>query len=207
MTAAPVDAHPPPGATTDATDDDGRAASYACGADSAGDSGATLATCGVNAGSTYASSCGPSDSSRVGFHDFQSPPCKNSDTLFRDSAHFVTPGGNPTFCAQADGMDYQSRPNWLLPPFLDMTNATKGGLIISPRASNCKRLARELRTSRFDMATLAHSDYHGGTDGKPNLTIGFIHECGYDSISVEASKDTLLCYNDIILVHWKVVTG
>ena len=63
-----------------------------------------------------------------------------------------------------------------------MTNATKGGPIISPCASNCEWLARELRTSRFDMATLAHSDYHGGTNGMPNLTIGFIHECGYESI-------------------------
>ncbi len=57
------------------------------------------------------------------------------------------------------------------------------------------------------MATLAHSDYHGGTDSVSNLTIGFIHECGYDSILVEASKDILLCYNDIILVNQKVVTS
>ena len=104
-------------------------------------------------------------------------------------------------------MGYRSCPNRSRPPSLDAANAPKGGQIVSPHASNQERLARELKTSRFDMTILAHSDYHGGTDGVSDLTIGFIHECGYDSISVEASKDTLLCYNDIILVHWKVVTG
>jgi hypothetical protein len=51
------------------------------------------------------------------------------------------------------------------------------------------------------MATLAHSQYHGGPDGVTELTIEFIHECGYDSISVDAPEDILICYNDIILVQ------
>jgi hypothetical protein len=46
------------------------------------------------------------------------------------------------------------------------------------------------------MATLAHAKYHGGTAGKPELTLDFIHECGYDSITVEAPEDILICYND-----------
>ncbi len=76
-----------------------------------------------------------------------------------------------------------------------------------PRASDRERLARLLKTGQFDMATLAHSKYHGGPDGVAELTIDFIHECGYDSITVEAPEDILICYNDIILVHRKVVAG
>ena len=82
-----------------------------------------------------------------------------------------------------------------------------GGPIVSPRASDRKRLARVLKTSQFDMATMAHSKYHGGPDGLAELTINFMHDCGYDSITVEAPKDILICYNDIILVHREVVAG
>ena len=83
----------------------------------------------------------------------------------------------------------------------------RGGPIVSPRASDREQLAPDLKTSRFDMATLAHSKYHGGTTGKSELTLDFIHECGYDSITVKAPEDILICYNDIILVHRKVVAG
>ncbi len=81
----------------------------------------------------------------------------------------------------------------------------RGGPIVSPRASDRERLARVLKTSQFDMATLAHSKYHGGPDSLAELTIDFIHERGYDSITVEAPEDILICYNDIILVHRNVV--
>ena len=64
-----------------------------------------------------------------------------------------------------------------------------------------------LKTSCNDMAALAHSEYHGGPDGETELTIEFIHECGYDSISVDPPEDILISYNNIILAHWKVVTG
>ena len=154
----------------------------------AGDCGFTSATRGINASSVYASNHGPSDSPRVGFHNFWSPPRDNYDTRFRDNAQFVTPGGDLTFRTQVNGMGYRSCPNRSRPPSLDAANAPKGGQIVSPHASNQERLARELKTSRFDMTILAHSDYHGGTDGVSDLTIGFIHECGYDSISVEASE-------------------
>ena len=39
------------------------------------------------------------------------------------------------------------------------------------------------------------------------LTICFLHECGYNSFSPEAPEDVLLCYGDIQLVHRKVVAG
>ena len=93
------------------------------------------------------------------------------------------------------------------PPPLNMPPDQRGGPIVLPRASNRERLARVLKTSRFDMATLAHSKYHGGPDGLTELTINFIHDCRYDSITVEAPEDILICYNDIILVHRKVVAG
>jgi hypothetical protein len=39
------------------------------------------------------------------------------------------------------------------------------------------------------------------------LTIKFVHECRYKSLTTKAPKDVLICYNDIILVHCKVITG
>ncbi len=38
------------------------------------------------------------------------------------------------------------------------------------------------------------------------LTIEFIHECGYDSLTTKDPEDALICYTDIILVHHKVIT-
>ena len=93
------------------------------------------------------------------------------------------------------------------PPPLNMPPDQRGSPIVSPRASNRERLACVLKTSHFDKAMLAHSKYHGGTDGLAELTINFIHERGYEPITVEAPEDNLICYNDIILVHQKVVAG
>jgi hypothetical protein len=220
-TDTPDDICPPPAATTDANVDSDCAASHA-GANSANDTGGNSTARGVNsadensanspargmyANSTYAPDNGPSNNPRVCFHNFRSPPCDNYDTQSRDNAQYVNPGTNPTPRTQVDGTGYRSRFKGSRPPSLDTTNIPKGGRILTPRASDRERLARELKTSHFDMASLAHLDYHGGTDGLSELTIKFIHESGYDSISVEASKDILLCYNDIILVHRKVVTG
>jgi hypothetical protein len=147
---------------------------------------------------------GISDTQRVGFHQFRSPPRWTSDVPYKDDTRHVTPGDDR---ASRLHHDVRSRSDVFRPPPLDTEDIPKGGPIRSPRASDRERLARSLKTSRFDLAALAHSDYHGGSDGVSALTIGFIHECGYDSISVEASEDVLLCYNDIILVHRKVVAG
>ncbi len=115
----------------------------------------------------------------------------------------VTPGDDPNFRSQS----YPARP-----PSVDTVAKSSGapklgGPIVSPRASNRERLARELKASRYNLALLAHSKYHGGKDGVPTLTIEFIHECGYNSFLPEDADDVIICYNDVILVHRKVVTG
>jgi hypothetical protein len=82
-----------------------------------------------------------------------------------------------------------------------------GGCIESPRPSNKERQARNRRTSLFDVAGLASSDYHGGQWGKQMLDIPFIHLCGYRMILPAAAEDILLCYRDIQQVHKKVCQG
>jgi len=167
------------------------------------DPGTNSASVSASGGSDNRGS-GLPDNPRVGFPQFRSPPRGSPAIPCRDDARYVTPGDD-----QASRLhhDVRSRSGGFRPPPVDTEDMPKGGPILSPRASDRERLARSLKTSRFDLAALAHSDYHGGYDGVLALTIGFIHECGYDSISVEASEDVLLCYNDIILVHRKVVAG
>ncbi len=144
---------------------------------------------------------------RIGFPSFWSPNhCSHDSWYHGGNAPRVTPGNDPA-------LDYRSHES--RPPHLDTTAASsgtlrggpKGGPIISLHASDCNRLTRELRTSRYDLATLAHSWYHGGVDGMLELTIKFIHECGNNSLTTKAPKDVLIYYNDIVLVHRKVITG
>ena len=73
--------------------------------------------------------------------------------------------------------------------------------IISPRVGDREQYARDRQISRFDITGLATTAYHGGLDGVDDLTIPFLHECGYNSFTPEAPEDILLCYRDIQLVH------
>jgi hypothetical protein len=61
--------------------------------------------------------------------------------------------------------------------------------------------------SHFDLAGLAHADYHVDEDGVEVLTKRIISNCGYKSIHVDHPDDILLCYNEIILLHKVVVQG
>jgi hypothetical protein len=79
--------------------------------------------------------------------------------------------------------------------------------IISPRVGDREQYARDRQLSRFDITGLATKAYHGDLDGVDELTIPFLHECGYNSFAPEAPEDFLLCYRDIQLVHRKVLTG
>jgi hypothetical protein len=90
--------------------------------------------------------------------------------------------------------DYCSRP----PPLVtESSGALKlGGSIVSPRASDYERLARDLKLSRYDIASLATANYHGKEDGVQMLTEQFIHDCGYSSLSPKSPKDILICYRD-----------
>jgi hypothetical protein len=62
-----------------------------------------------------------------------------------------------------------------------------------------------LNISRHDVANLACSAYHGGPNGVKELTIQFIHACGYQSFAATESADDILpCYGHIQLIHKKV---
>jgi hypothetical protein len=82
-----------------------------------------------------------------------------------------------------------------------------GGPIVSPRASDRERLARDLKLSCYDIALLATANYHGREDGVQKLTEQYIHDCGYSSILPESPEDILICYWDLIMLHCKVVNG
>ena len=79
--------------------------------------------------------------------------------------------------------------------------------IISPRVGDQEQYARDRQISRFDITGLATTAYHGSLDGVDDLTIPFLHECGYNSFAPKAPEDVLLCYRDIQLVHRKVLAG
>ena len=80
-----------------------------------------------------------------------------------------------------------------------------GGRITTPRSTDKERQARLLNISRHDIANLACSDYHGGPAGVKELTLQFIHACGYQSFATtECADDILPCYGQIQLLHKKV---
>ncbi len=80
-----------------------------------------------------------------------------------------------------------------------------GGRITLPRSTDKERQARKLNISRHDVANLACSDYHGGQHGVKDLSIQFIHACGYQSFSsTECADDILPCYSHIRLLHRKI---
>ena len=92
-------------------------------------------------------------------------------------------------------------------PSDDDASLLLGGPITSPRATDKERQARRLHISRHDIAGLASPAYHGGRAGVPDLSLGFIHACGYQSFSPEIDDDVLPCYSAIQLLHRKVKTA
>ena len=79
-----------------------------------------------------------------------------------------------------------------------------GGRITSPRSTDKERQARLLKISRHDVAGLANTDYHGGPHGVKDLSLGYIHSCGYQTFPTEDADDVLPCYGHIQLIHKKV---
>jgi hypothetical protein len=66
-------------------------------------------------------------------------------------------------------------------------------------------MARLKNISRHDIAGLACVHYHGGEKGVQELSLSFIHECGYQSFSSSTTaNDVLPCYGSIQLLHKKV---
>ena len=80
----------------------------------------------------------------------------------------------------------------------------QGGRITSPRSTDKERQARLLKISRHDVAGLACFDYHGGPNGVKDLTLSFIHSCGYQTFPTDDIDDVLPCYGHIQLMHKKV---
>ena len=92
-------------------------------------------------------------------------------------------------------------------PSDDDAGLLRGGPITSPRATDKERQARRLHISRHDIAGLASPAYHGGRTGVSDLSLGFIHACGYQTFSPEIDDDVLPCYGTIQLLHRKVTAA
>ena len=83
-----------------------------------------------------------------------------------------------------------------------------GGLIQSPCPSDKERLARSRGIGLFDIAGLESTDYHGGLQGVQEITVSYIHNCGYRSFLATVSpEDILLCFGEIQQLHRKVLQG
>jgi hypothetical protein len=72
----------------------------------------------------------------------------------------------------------------------------------SPKA--CHHQALKANVSCFDSAALCDCNYHGGAHGLPALTVPDIQSCGYAAINTD---NIVLCFNDIISQHAKVIAG
>ena len=145
-------------------------------------------------------------------------PADDDDTNGADEV----PPVNPRF-PKVDPTTFRATPTWYVPeaaapstaPVLrphsidtttsdDETALLMGGRITSPRATDKERQARRLHISRHDVAGLATPAYHGGRHGVQELTLSYIHACGYSSFSPEIEDDVLPCYGAIQLLHKKV---
>ena len=146
-------------------------------------------------------------------------PSRSDDSWYRpgNRVPHVTPGSDGQSFNDGSHHDLHRGPR---PPRLSTSHGdpTLGGSfqssnvdsfrkIISPRVNDREKIARDRQLSIFDIPGLAHDLYHGGSDGVKELTIKFLHECGYNSFAPEAPEDVLLCYRDIQLVHRKVMSG
>ncbi len=81
-----------------------------------------------------------------------------------------------------------------------------GGPVKSPCPSNKEYLAQSCGVGLFDIANLATTEYYGGHHGVLDLTVTFIHNCGYQSFSNTVSpEDILICYGEIKQIHQKIL--
>jgi hypothetical protein len=89
---------------------------------------------------------------------------------------------------------------------VDAKDTIVGGPIKSPQPSDKERLTRARGVGLFDIAGLATTEYHGGQHSVPELTVPFIHNCGYQSFSNTVSpEDVLICFGEIEQIHRKVL--
>jgi hypothetical protein len=111
---------------------------------------------------------------------------------------------NPAF--SWTGFNSSEHPNPIYTTTLDDSDEVSfwGGGITSPRSTDKERQAWKMKISRHDVANLACFEYHGSPQGVKDLTIPFIHACGYQSFATDSADDILPCYGHIQLLHKKV---
>jgi hypothetical protein len=110
----------------------------------------------------------------------------------REQPIHVTPNEGPTTPARNDTREDG--------------NQIVGGAVRLPQPSNKERLARAHGIGLFDIAGLATTEYHGGYHGVPELTVAFIHNCGYQSFyNMVSLEDVLICFGEIQQIHRKVL--
>ena len=135
-------------------------------------------------------------------------PIENIPTEDRPNSWY-TRANHPRFdnpAITSTGGASNGRPNPISTTMLDDNDdeSLLGGRITSPRSTDKERQARKMKISRHDVANLACYEYHGGPYGVKELTIQFIHACGYESFATDSADDILPCYGHIQLIHRKV---
>ena len=138
----------------------------------------------------------------------KTPPPTSQGTLRRDPSAvdlLTLNGGSPHNVNHHVSFDTPNGPSLPNPgpevPFV-------GGLVHSPRPSDKERLARSCKIGLFDIAGLASFDYHGGPQGVQELTVLFIHNCGYRSfLELVSPEDILLCFGEIQQIQRKVLVS
>ncbi len=90
-------------------------------------------------------------------------------------------------------------------PLLVDTDARSwnGGKKQSPRYIDCRRQAVERKIHPSNIEMLADIEYHGGTHGRTEIDMPFVHSCGYRS-SISGT-DVVTAYGEIILLHASTV--
>ena len=87
---------------------------------------------------------------------------------------------------------YVADPTVIRPPL-----PCTGGIILTPREhQECTK-----GVNRFNIEGLAHPPYHGKTHGVDPLTVGFLANCGFNTVS---SDDVVSSLNDIVTIHCRI---
>jgi hypothetical protein len=95
-------------------------------------------------------------------------------------------------------------------PHVDTSSSDSGdmratNLLSLPHTpESCRCQALKANVSCFDVAALCDPHYHGGPNGLSILTIPDTRARGYMSIT---SDNVMLCFNDIISMHLKVLAS
>jgi len=156
----------------------------------------------TTAGPTRASYTAPAGSGRGLLRNPVVNPYRQSATSFRDH----TPLRQTTNPETMHGPRLESRSKTSPAHVMTAEQHPRvvGGPIVSLRHSDRAIHARPLGASRFDVICLATPEYHVDMDGSDTLMEDILQDCEYSQIKANVD-DVMVCYNDIILVHHKVM--